>query len=129
MLVMILQRAPTSLRGELSRWLLEPAPGVFLGNPSRRVRDELWEKAFGKVKSGTVTQIWTARNEQGFNYRQHGGPDRQITELEGLALVTRIKRSRTTKSAKKKNGPSESPDVGPHAGPSTKVTGEPDPNE
>src|SRR5947209_20415115 len=72
MLVMIVERSPASLRGELSRWLIQLRPGVFLGNPSRRVREELWVKACKKNREGTVTQIWTAPNEQGFAYRQYG---------------------------------------------------------
>jgi len=72
MLVMILEKAPTSLRGALSRWLLELKPGVFLGNPTTRVRDELWTKACQKIKEGNVLQMWTARNAQGFEYRQNG---------------------------------------------------------
>ena len=107
MLVMVLERATASLRGELSRWLLEPTSGVFLGNPSRRVRDELWEKACRKVKAGTVTQVWTARTEQGFSYRQHGPTDRTILEFEGLALVTRFK------PPKKRKGRGTSPKIAP----------------
>ena len=45
MLVMILEKSPASLRGELSRWLLQMRPGVFVGGPSKRIRDELWAKA------------------------------------------------------------------------------------
>ena len=41
MIVMILENVPTSLRGELSRWLLEPRAGVFVGHVSARVRDKL----------------------------------------------------------------------------------------
>ncbi len=44
MLVMILEKLPRSLRGALSRWLIEVRPGTFLGNPSQRVRDELWSR-------------------------------------------------------------------------------------
>jgi CRISPR-associated protein Cas2 len=29
---MILEKVPTSLRGELTRWMLEPKSGVFVGN-------------------------------------------------------------------------------------------------
>ena len=58
MLVMILEKVPVSLRGELSRWLIEPKTGVFLGSPSARVRDELWDLARKKCKGGLVMQIW-----------------------------------------------------------------------
>ena len=100
MLVMILEKGPVSLRGELSRWLVQPATGVFLGNPSRRVRDELWTKACRKIKSGNVIQIWTARNEQGYEFRQHGNSKRSITDFEGLALVTTFKPPKKQKGSK-----------------------------
>src|SRR5947209_10086608 len=92
MLVMIVERSPESLRGELSRWLIQLRPGVFLGNPSRRVRDELWVKACKRNPKGTVTQMWTAPNEQGFAYRQHGVLGLVVMDFEGLALVTRFRR-------------------------------------
>jgi CRISPR-associated protein Cas2 len=85
---MILEKTPTSLKGALSRWLLEPKTGVFLGNPSARVRDELWATAVKKAKdSGVVIQIWTDQNPQGFSYRQTGERDRRFIDLDGLALV------------------------------------------
>jgi len=64
-----------------------------LGNPSARVRDELWNQALKKAKdSGAVIQIWTDQNPQGFSYRQHGEPDRRFIDVEGLSLI-QIKRS------------------------------------
>lgn len=77
-----------SLRGALSRWLLEPKAGVFLGNPSARVRDELWERAIKKApETGALLQIWTDQNPQGFSYRQTGNRRREFVDLEGLSLV------------------------------------------
>ncbi len=43
MVVIILESVPTSVRGELTRWLLELHAGVFVGNISAMVRDKLWE--------------------------------------------------------------------------------------
>ncbi len=95
MLVMILERVPTSLKGALSRWLLEPKTGVFLGNPSARVRDELWERALKAMKgSGAALQVWTDRNPQGFTFRQVGMSDREIVDFEGLQLIQITRRDR-----------------------------------
>ncbi|MCD6345555.1 MAG: type I-E CRISPR-associated endoribonuclease Cas2, partial [Anaerolineae bacterium] len=44
MVVMILEKVPVGVRGELTRWLLEIKTGVFVGHISARVRDKLWEK-------------------------------------------------------------------------------------
>ena len=87
MLVMILERCPASLKGALSRWLIEPRSGVFLGNPSARVRDELWQMASDRCKEGSVVQIWSDRRPQGYNYRVQGQPGRELVDCEGVALV------------------------------------------
>ena len=39
MLVMILEKVPPSLRGELSRWTIEPKTGIFVGKVSAMVRE------------------------------------------------------------------------------------------
>ncbi|AQX73756.1 MULTISPECIES: type I-E CRISPR-associated endoribonuclease Cas2e [Dehalococcoides] len=96
---MILEKVPTSLRGALSRWLLEPKTGVFLGNPSARVRDELWERAINKTKeSGAILQIWTDQNSQGFSSRQYGERERTFVDFEGLYLVKIDKNTSTIKT-------------------------------
>jgi len=77
-----------SLKGALSRWLLEPKTGIFLGNPSARIRDELWNRAIKKSgETGTVMQVWTDYNSQGFSYRQSGERGRKFIDYEGIALM------------------------------------------
>ena len=43
MVVIVLSAAPASLRGALTRWLMEVSSGVFVGHLSARVREQLWE--------------------------------------------------------------------------------------
>jgi len=71
---------------------------VFLGNPSARVRDELWQLAMKKSKDGSVAQIWSTRAPQGYKYRTSGQPDRRLRDFEGIALVQRPPKKRHTKS-------------------------------
>ncbi|NQT51853.1 type I-E CRISPR-associated endoribonuclease Cas2, partial [bacterium] len=66
MVIFILENVPTSLRGELTRWMLEPRAGVFVGSLSAMVRDKLWEKIARKLKDGGAMDIHTTNNEQGF---------------------------------------------------------------
>jgi CRISPR-associated protein Cas2 len=87
MVVMVLERVPVSLRGELTRWLLEPHPGVFVGHVNAMVRDRLWVKCCQAKRSGGVVQIWTTNTEQRFQMRAHGDTRREIVELEGLQLI------------------------------------------
>ncbi len=41
MVVIILEKVPAGLRGELTRWLLELKAGVFVGKVSAMVRERL----------------------------------------------------------------------------------------
>src|SRR5574341_1544423 len=73
MLVMVLQNSPASLKGLLSRWLIEVRSGVFLGNPSSRIRDVLWDRTVLHPRNrGYAIQIWSDQGPQGFSYRTWG---------------------------------------------------------
>lgn len=85
--VMILERVPTSLRGEITRWMLEPKAGVFVGSLSGMVRDRLWEKACQGSQGGACTLVHNASNEQGFAMRFWGRASRLVEDFEGLALI------------------------------------------
>ena len=87
MLVMILEKVPESLRGELTRWLIEPHPGVFVGHVSGLVRDKLWEKCCRQLRGGGAIQAWSTNTEQRFAIRRWGHTDRELVEMEGLWLV------------------------------------------
>ena len=87
MVVLILERVPPGLRGELTRWFLEPKAGVFVGRVSAMVRDRLWEKACGQAKEGGCLMIHTSATEQGFQMRSWGRTARSIEDFEGLFLV------------------------------------------
>jgi CRISPR-associated protein Cas2 len=84
---LILERVPESLRGELTRWFLEPKAGVFVGRVSAMVRDKLWEKSCRHAKEGGCVMIHTGDNEQGFRIRSCGKTARSIEDFEGLFLV------------------------------------------
>jgi len=87
MVVMILEKVPTSLRGELTRWLIEPHPGVFVGHLSGMVRDKLWEKCCEKLKEGGALQMWSTNNEQRFAIRTFGDTQRTVVDFDGLQLI------------------------------------------
>lgn len=87
MVVLILERVPVSLRGELTRWLLEPRAGVFVGSISASVRDKLWEKACEAMAGGAGMLIHNAYNEQGFSVRFWGATNRSVVDYEGLTLI------------------------------------------
>ncbi len=85
---MILERVSPGLRGELTRWLLEPKTGVFVGDVSALVRDKLWELARQRMRSGGGIMVYTTNNEQGFALDLCGDTTRLVRDFEGLSLVT-----------------------------------------
>jgi len=92
MVVLIVESVSPGLRGELSKWMLEPKAGVFVGTISAAVRDLLWEKACQEIGTGGCTMIYQTNNEQGFAIRSWGDTTREIEEWEGLFLVRRSNR-------------------------------------
>lgn len=86
-MVLILESVPVGLRGELTRWLIEPHPGVFVGHVSALVRDRLWLKCCEKLQDGGAVQLWSVPNEQHFAIRAYGTPRREVVDFEGLKLI------------------------------------------
>jgi hypothetical protein len=60
-----------------------------------------------------VIQIWTARNEQGYEYRQRGDSVRTILDYGGLALVTTIKPPKKPRDDPHKSNPAGPGDTSP----------------
>lgn len=87
MMVLVLEKAPPSLRGELTRWLLEPRTGVFVGDVSAQVRELLWGMVEEKIRAGGAVLIHSADREQGFALRSLGDTTRTLVDYEGLQLV------------------------------------------
>jgi len=89
MIVMVLEKVSPSLRGELTRWLLEPKTGVFVGQVSSLVREKLWARVCKKVGEGACMIIWSTNTEQGFRMDSYGDTSREITDWDGLQLATK----------------------------------------
>lgn len=89
MTLLLFERVPRSMRGELSRWLIEPRTNVFVGNVSALVREKLWEAACQQSGGGSAFMLWTTNNEQGFAWRIWGAPSCVPEDYEGVMLVRR----------------------------------------
>ncbi len=87
MTIIILEKVPVSLRGELSRWLIEPHPGVFVGHVSAMVRERLWMKVCSKLKGGGALLIYSTNNEQRCKMEMFGYTKREIVDFDGLQLI------------------------------------------
>lgn len=87
MIVISTTAIPDHVRGALTRWLLEPNPGLYVGTVSARIRDELWEILTETVGDGAATLIHPTNNEQGFQIHTTGTRRRRPITIEGLTLI------------------------------------------
>ncbi|MFF0446700.1 type I-E CRISPR-associated endoribonuclease Cas2e [Streptomyces sp. NPDC004609] len=78
---------PDHVRGALTRWMIEPAPGLYVGTLSTRVRDELWSIIRASIGPGAATLIHPAANEQGFTLHTAGDRRRIPVDFDGLTLI------------------------------------------
>lgn len=91
MTVIVLDCAPESIRGELTRWFLELKPGVFAGKVNVRIRELLWHRIVQLSETAGAVMLYNALTEQGFEMRLHGEPRRQVIDLEGVQLIKIVK--------------------------------------
>ncbi len=103
MIVITLTDCPISLRGDLTKWLLEINTGVFVGRVSARVRDHLWERVVSNVKNGRATLVYSTNNEQHMDFRIHHS-ENEIIDFDGLKLVLHPSRARAKKAAQQRMG-------------------------
>lgn len=78
---------PDYVRGSLSRWLTEPAPGLYVGSLSARVRDELWDQVTGAIGDGAAVCVYPAENEQRYIITTAGEQRRRVLDFDGLNLI------------------------------------------
>lgn len=88
MMVLIVTACPAGLRGDLTKWLMELAPGMFVGDPSARIREILWDRTVELCKDGRALLVFSANNEQGMEFRTHRH-DWEPTDFDGLTLMVR----------------------------------------
>lgn len=89
MIVVVLSVTPEKLRGELTRWLLEIAAGVYVGHVPARVRELLWVRIVEDVGRGRALMVWSRRGEQRLDFRAHNHawtPE----DHDGITLMRRV---------------------------------------
>jgi len=99
---------PVGLRGDLTKWFLEIAAGVFVGQVSTRVRDEVWSRVKEHCKNGRAVLVYSTNNEQRLDFRVHGDTWEPI-DFDGIKLmlrpsVTRLKAKKNALYDAKKLG-------------------------
>jgi CRISPR-associated protein Cas2 len=88
MIVITLTDCPVSLRGDLTKWLLEISAGVFVGQVNKRIREHLWERVTKFAGSGRATMVYSTNNEQHLDFKIHGNVWEPI-DFDGIKLVLR----------------------------------------
>ncbi|ASO20762.1 CRISPR-associated protein Cas2 [Actinoalloteichus hoggarensis] len=78
---------PDYVRGSLSRFLTEPAPGLYVGSVSARVRDLLWEAVSEAVGDGAAVCVHPADNEQRYIVKTAGRRRRRVMDFDGFQLI------------------------------------------
>lgn len=99
MTVVVLSKVPPGLRGHLTKWLMEIAPGVYVGRVSARVRDELWQQVLDMMAQGEALMVESAQNEQGMTFRSHRHPW-TAEDFDGVTLVRRPPANRVDETVK-----------------------------
>jgi CRISPR-associated protein Cas2 len=88
MLVIVLENAPPRLRGRLAIWLLEVRAGVYVGNYSRKVRENIWSQVEEGIEDGNAVMVWRTSNEAGFEFVTLGANRRMPADWDGVRLVS-----------------------------------------
>ncbi|QOR45604.1 type I-E CRISPR-associated endoribonuclease Cas2e [Trueperella pecoris] len=103
MLVLTVTAVPVGLRGDLTKWLMEIAPGVFVGNPSARIREQIWARTVTLCKDGRAIMVCSSDNEQGMVFRTHRH-DWEPTDFDGLILMMRPEARDNSPSNQRRTG-------------------------
>lgn len=88
MLVIVVENAPSRLRGRLAVWLLEARAGVYVGEYSVKVREMIWENVEKGIEDGNAVMIWDTPTESGFDFMTAGKNRRMPIEQDGIKLVS-----------------------------------------
>lgn len=102
MIVISITSCPPRLRGALTQWLAEIDPGVYVGNVSVRIRDELWERIKKETGGGRAIMVFSARNEQRMDFRVHNSLWEPI-DYDGLKLMMKPNAAHAAKTQENKN--------------------------
>src|SRR6266540_7309885 len=87
LMVLAVTAGPPSVRGAISRWLVEAAPGLYGGSVSARVREELWPAVKDVIGDGAAVCAFPDDSEQGYGLRTAGDRRRETVDFDGLTLV------------------------------------------
>jgi len=98
LMMFITENVPTSLRGELTKWMLQLKPGVFIGTLSTLVGEKLWTKIQAKLDNGGAIWVKTTNKEQKFEMQSYGETNWSLRDFDGLQLISHPNKKKKTRS-------------------------------
>lgn len=87
MTTIVSENVAARIRGFLALWLVEIRAGVYVGNLSKRKREELWDSVVDEVGDGSCVMIWATNNESRYDSVTVGDNRRLPVDFDGLKLV------------------------------------------
>jgi len=87
MLVIVTENVPPRLRGRLAVWLVEVRAGVYVGDPSKRLREFIWAQVKDGAEDGNAVMVWKSNTESGYDFETVGTNRRIPVDFDGLRLV------------------------------------------
>ncbi|MES9882611.1 MAG: type I-E CRISPR-associated endoribonuclease Cas2e [Sedimenticola sp.] len=87
MLVIATENVPPRLRGRLGVWLIEIRAGVYVGNPSAKLRDFIWCQVEEGLEDGNAVMAWSTSTESGYDFKTLGENRRMPVDYDGIRLV------------------------------------------
>ncbi len=86
--LVVLSDCPPKLRGDMTKWFFEINTGVYIGNFSARVRDNLWKRIINNIGKGHATMVFSATGEQRLDFRIHNTYWNPV-DFDGIKLMKR----------------------------------------
>jgi len=86
MIIISMTDCPPRIRGDLSKWMLEIDTGVYVGQMSARVREEIWKRVCENLHSGRAVMVYSAQNEQHLEFHVHNTSWVPL-DLDGLKVM------------------------------------------
>ena len=78
---------PSSLRGDLTKWMQEIATGVYIGNFNSKIREKLWNRIQANVGEGEATISYYYRNEIGYQFDTINS-QKSVVDFDGIPKIT-----------------------------------------
>ena len=72
----------------MTKWFVEINTGVYVGNISKRIREELWKRICDNIKNGQATMVFQSNNEQKMDFYVHNTTWEPV-DFDGIKLMRR----------------------------------------